>query len=367
MKELTYIDVVLIGIGYILGAGIYTLLGLISKYSGNMIWLSILITGIISLITAYSYMQMAKTSDQNETEYDQIKNSFGSNTALVVISLAIISTIFSASVISIGFGNYLQSLIGIPSIIGGSLILLTTCYINIIGLRETVNVNSITTILEILGLLIIIVMGYSKWNYKTLTQRPSGGINSILYGSYMFSFAFFGFETLIRLSEETINSKEVIPKAIRDSIIFTMILYILVGMSAISLIGPKRLGSSLAPLSEVVKDINPMMAKIIGVIALGSAYNTVLMTLLTNSRLMYGLIERDIIRIPLIDRIMNLKEKNDKDIPVNVLIFNTILAVLIMVLMPSLEYNTLIANVGIILLLVMINMSYLKNVIQGKQ
>ena len=94
MKELTYIDVVLIGIGYILGAGIYTLLGLISKYSGNMIWLSILITGIISLITAYSYMQMAKTSDQNETEYDQIKNSFGSNTALVVISLAIISTIF---------------------------------------------------------------------------------------------------------------------------------------------------------------------------------------------------------------------------------------------------------------------------------
>lgn len=359
-KELTYIDVLMVGIGYILGAGIYTLLGVVANYSGNMIWLSILITGILTLMSAYSYIQLAKDSDQNESEYNQLKEAFGYTPSITLMILSIVSVIFSCATISIGFGNYLQSLTGIPSLIGGILVLVTSCYLNIYGVRQTININTVMTLVESLGLVIIIIAGYRKWNGKILMQKPKNGYPGILYGSYLFSFAFFGFETLIRLSEETIDSQNVIPAAIRDSILFTMLLYILVSISSISLIGYKKLSSAMAPLSEVIKAVNiPYLPQLIAVIALGSAYNTVLMSILTNSRILYGLVENDALHIPFLDKIgFDIKKKNDKQIPVNSLIINAVLSILVMVLIPSLEKTTVISNIGIIALLVAINIAY---------
>jgi APA family basic amino acid/polyamine antiporter len=359
-KVLTYIDVLMVGIGYILGAGIYALLGVVANYSGNMIWLSILITGIVTLVSAYSYMQLAKDSDQNESEYNQLKEAFGYTPSITLMVLSIISVIFSCATISIGFGNYLESLTGIPSLIGGILVLVTSCYLNIYGVRQTININTIMTFAESLGLIIIIIAGYSKWNGKVLMQKPKKGYTGLFYGSYLFSFAFFGFETLIRLSEETIDSQTVIPAAIRDSILLAMLLYILVSISSISLIGYKKLSSAMAPLSEVIKAVNiPYLPQLISVIALSSSYNTVLMSLLTNSRILYGLVEKDALHIPFLDKIgLDIKKKNDKQIPVNSLIINAILSILVMILIPSLEKTTFISNIGIIALLIGINIAY---------
>ena len=85
-RELTYYDVVMVGIGYILGAGIYALLGVTAKYSGNMIWLSILITGIITLISSYSYIQLSKES-RNDSEYQQTKSEIISHLDMVCVHL----------------------------------------------------------------------------------------------------------------------------------------------------------------------------------------------------------------------------------------------------------------------------------------
>jgi amino acid transporter len=93
-KELTYIDVLMVGIGYILGAGIYALLGVVAKYSGNMTWLSILVTGVLTLISSYSYIQLAKESDQNESEYNQLKEAFGYTPSITLMILSIVSVIF---------------------------------------------------------------------------------------------------------------------------------------------------------------------------------------------------------------------------------------------------------------------------------
>lgn len=354
MKELTYYDLLLIGVGYILGAGIYALLGLSAKYSGNMLWLSIFISGLTIYILAYSYMDMARNSENSESEYDTIKDNFGSDIALIVIWFAIISAIFACATISIGFGNYMQNLTGIPSFFGGLLVLLTVYYININGLRHTVNINLITTILEVIGLVIIIIGAYRKWDFVKLSQMPSGGFGSILYSSYLFIFAMIGFESLIRLSDDTIDSKTNMPLAIRDSIIITVILYILVGISAVSLLGHQKLGASLAPLADVSARIHPVLPSIISVIALGSSYNTALMALLTNSRLMLGLAKRDIIGIPS----LNIKKTDENGTPTNALLFNTIMTIMVMLLIPNLESTTCISNLGTIMLLIAINMGY---------
>jgi len=356
-EKLQYYDVLMIGIGYILGAGIYALLGIVSKYSGNMLWLSILITGMFSLLTSYSYIKLSSKSSDTALEYNLLEKSFGYIPSTIIMVLSVISIIFSCATISLGFGYYLENLTGLSPLIGASIAIATTCYINIIGLRETVNVNAIMTIMEVFGLIIIIVAGLGKWNYKTLTTMPPGKMPSILYGSYLFTFAFFGFETLIRLSEETEDSDVNIPSAIKNSIIITMILYMLVGLSAISLIGYKDLSKSKAPLADVIRIINiPHLAQGISIIALGSAYNTILTSLLTNSRLLHSLVNKDIIKIPLVNKY--IKEKNSNNIPVNSVIINGLLSFIVMILIHNIEKTTFISNIGIIILLIAVNIAY---------
>ena len=90
-KNLNFIDVFFVGLGYIVGAGIYSLLNLTTKYGGNYTWLSFLIGGLISLMTAFSYYDLSKLNlkETDSIEYTYIPFSI-SNTIICKIIIALI-------------------------------------------------------------------------------------------------------------------------------------------------------------------------------------------------------------------------------------------------------------------------------------
>jgi len=121
------------------------------------------------------------------------------------------------------------------------------------------------------------------------------GLKGIFEASALIFFAFIGFETITRLSEETKNPTKTIPKALILSIVITTIIYIFVAVSAISVLGWSNLSKSKAPLADVASSVfGPNVYLIISVIALFATFNTVLAIMLGTSRLIYGMATQNI-------------------------------------------------------------------------
>lgn len=291
-RELNLIDVTLAGVGIIIGAGIYAIIGKAAGIVGNAIWLSFLIGAIVAGITALSYAELSSMFPKSGAEYVYTKRSFGNRIAFLVNWLLLIGTVFSVATVSLGFATYLNYFVKIPyTYVAVGLILLFTL-LNIYGIKESITIANIGSIAGIIGLLIIIIPGLNYIGSVDYFEMPTPDYSLLLFGASLLFFAFLGFESIPRLSEETENPRENIPKATLLSLLISSVIYILISIVAVSVIGWKELSISDAPLAVVAEKILGSEAGILlAIIALFATSNTVLLMLVTTSRLLYGFSE----------------------------------------------------------------------------
>lgn len=288
-KELGLLPVVLSGIGIILGAGIYVLVGKAAAITGNSVWLSFLIAGIVAAFTGLSFAELSSMYPKAGAEYEYTKNAFGRRTAFMVGWLSILAGILSSATVALGFGGYFEALFGIPMIFAGVALIVLSSYIIFLGIKQSTWLAGIITLIELFGLLLIIAIGLPHIGQVDLLSF-NAGIGGIFTAAALIFFAFIGFEELVRLSEETKNPSKVIPKALIISMVITSVLYILVAISAVSILGAEELGNSNSPLADVAAEVFGANAFVLlAVIALFSTGNTVLLLLLATSRIVYGI------------------------------------------------------------------------------
>jgi APA family basic amino acid/polyamine antiporter len=143
--------------------------------------------------------------------------------------------------------------------------------------------------------LIIIILGVKHIGSTNLLAFETG-FSGVLKATALVFFAFIGFESIVKLSEETKNPNKTIPKALLLSIFITTIVYVLVAISAVSIISYEKLSLSKAPLAEVASvslgSFGNIAFFVLAIIALFSTLNTVLLSLVTSSRLTYGLADQ---------------------------------------------------------------------------
>lgn len=291
-KELGLLQATFAGLGIILGAGIYALLGKAAGVAGNSVWLSFLISAIIAAFTGLSYAELSSMYPRDASEEEYAERAFNKRIGFLVSWLVIFQGLVSAAAVALGFAGYLselfKDLITIPLIIGAVASIILFSIVNYRGIKESSTFNIIGTIIEGFGLFLIIFLGlnyFGSVNYLEFTMGVPGTISA---ASLIF-FAFIGFQSIVKLSEETKNAKETIPKALVYSIIISTILYVLVAISAVSIMGWEKLSQSTAPLADVASVVLGNNAfLLLAIIAIFSTANTVLMTLVTISRIMYG-------------------------------------------------------------------------------
>jgi len=291
-RELGVFSVTVAGIGIILGAGIYALIGLGAGETGNTIWLSFLISAIVAAFTGLSYAELSSIFKGDAGEYDYIKRSFGSKLASFVSLLIIFTGIVTAATVALGFAGYLSSLISIKYLYAGLGIIVLMTFLNYFGIKDSNRFNLIATSIEFLGLILIIFLGIPYFGKVDLLEMPNGFYGVLKAGALLF-FAFMGFETIIKLSDEAKNPQKTIPKAIVLSVLITTIVYILVSIAAVSILSASEIAGSKSPLADVAASVfgNPAFI-VLAVIALFSTSNTILLTMLTTSRMIYGMSER---------------------------------------------------------------------------
>ncbi|MBI4453181.1 amino acid permease [Candidatus Woesearchaeota archaeon] len=286
--------------GIIVGAGIYALIGKGAGYSGNMLWLSFLLAAIIASFTGLSYCELSSRYPKTGGEYVYLSNIFNKRIGTIIGLLIVLIGILSSATIAFGFGGYFSALTSLPALWAAIILILIVALINYIGVKFTMWFNFIATFFEVIGLIIILVLGIKflgKVDY--FEYSAAKGVFGVFSAIGIIFFAYLGFESMVNLSEETKHARTIIPKGLILGMIISAILYVLVAISVVSIVPYNELSSTNAPLSLVVKtalastSLNSDISNYFSIIALFSTFNTVLLVFIAATRVLYS-ISRDI-------------------------------------------------------------------------
>ena len=292
-KELSLFQATLYGVGIIIGAGIYVLLGQGAGIAGNAIWISFAIAALIAAFTGLSYAELSSMFQKDAAEYVFTKKAFKSDVLSFIAQwIMVITLVISAATVALGFGGYFSYLTNInPKYAAAGLIIILSL-LNYRGIKASAKYNAFSSITEIIGLVFVILIGIFLFG-KTDTDYFSSpmGLTGILSATTLIFFAYIGFEELVNLSEETKNASRVIPKALIFSLVISTIFYILVSLSAVTILGAENLAASKAPMADIVATAVPGSTArlVMSLIAIFSTSNTVLVILIVASRMLYGL------------------------------------------------------------------------------
>jgi basic amino acid/polyamine antiporter, APA family len=278
------------GVGLILGAGIYALIGDAAGEAGNSVWLSFVLAAISAVFTGLSYAELSSMYPKAAAEYLFVKNAFKSNfVAFLVGWLTLFVAVISAAAIALGFGGYFTQLFQIPIVLAAVLIIGILTFVNYFGIRESSSMNIVFTIIEAVGLAIVIWAGVTITGVEIDYFEMPHGFSGIFSAFTLVFFAYIGFENIANIAEEIKNPRKVLPRAIILAISITAIVYILVSVSAVRVLDWQALDASFAPLSDVIKTaLGEEWGFGILIIALFATTNTVLIMLVSGSRILYG-------------------------------------------------------------------------------
>lgn len=359
-KELTLLELVLMGIGIIVGAGIYVLIGIGASLAGNALWLSFILASFVAIFTGLSYAKLSFLFPKSSAEYIYIKKAFDENFALASGLLIILSSVVGASVVSIGFSeilidflqNFFKMNINISSHILAICLILICSFFLMLGIKKSAILSVSATFFSLMGLLIIIFFSFPHFGKENifLIKNPFG----IFEASALIFFAFIGFESIPRLAEESKNPKKDIPRAIILSIIITTIIYVLIAISAVSTVGSSVLSSSKNPLGDVAKTIlGTYGLLLVSLFGLFATFSTSFLILLSTSRIIYGIAEQRV--LPKIFLSVSKKRR----VPQTSIIFVTILSVSFCFL-KNLKFLATLTDFFILFIFVLVNLSLIK-------
>jgi len=280
------------GVGLILGAGIYVLIGEATAFAGNSVWISFLLGIIVAMFAGLSYAELTALFPKAAAEYTFVKHAFKNNFLAFIIGwLTAITSMIVAATVSLGFGGYLAQFVNLPITASAILLIGILSVVNFIGIKESAWANSIFAIITAGGLVLIIFLGMTYETTESIDyfEMPNGTTGIILAFVLIF-FAFIGFEDMANVAEEVKRPKKTLPRAIILSVIITGIIYILVSLSVVRVINWEELGQSAAPLAAVAeRSLGVGGSVTLSAIALFATASTVLITLVAGSRILYGM------------------------------------------------------------------------------
>ncbi len=277
------------GLGIILGAGIYSVVGVAAGHAGSALWICFVISGLVALPTALSYAELATTYPRASAEFTYLRLALPRwpSVALVTGLLVALSAAATCGTVAIAFAGYLRTFVEIPAAMGAWALLVASAALNIIGVKESGWVNTACTLLEAGGLVLFTVLGATSSSFgEAFTAVPSLGV---LSGAALVFFSFLGFENIANLAEEAKQPQRDLPRAILLSLGIATALYIMVALAAVTLMPPEQLAETQAPLTHAALAHSNRVAGALGGIALFSTANTALVAMLVGSRVLFGI------------------------------------------------------------------------------
>ena len=276
------------GVGIIIGAGIYVLIGAAAEKAGGLLWLSFTVGALLAALTGLSYAELATLFPNAGAEYEFARRAFNEFTGFISGWMMAAANIIGGATVSIGFAFYLQRFFDVPTAWGALGMLTVLTVIVSAGVHRSIWLSTALVALQVGGLLLVIAAGAPHLGTHSLTENAS--FPGVLAGAALVFFAFIGFDEVVTLSEETHDPAHTVPRALWLSLGLSTLLYVAVGIVAVSSVGIDALAQSDRPLALVLEqDLGVRGADVIAIIALAATANTTLLLLTTSTRLLFAM------------------------------------------------------------------------------
>ena len=287
-RSLGFFQLTATGVGLVVGAGIYVLLGAATEIAGATIWVSFLLAGVTSALTAMSYAELASMFPSAAAEHEYTRRVAGPSLSFLVGWFMVAGLVVAAAAVSLGFASYLEALTGIPVRLGSLGLFGLLLFVCLLGVRRSTRLTVALSAVQVFGLVVIIAIGLPHLGDHSLLQGH--GPQAVVSGAALVFFAFLGFDEVITLAEETTNPTRTAPRALLWTLGISTLLYVGVAISSVSVLGATKLGHSGQPLAEVAtQGLGPSAGKAISVIAVFATINTTLLAVTAASRLIFGM------------------------------------------------------------------------------
>ena len=293
-RDLRLLDAIGIGLGAIIGAGIFVVTGVAAGVAGPSFLIGLLLAGIVATFNALSSAQLAATYPQSGGTYEygyQVLNpwlGFAAGWVFLASKLA------AAGTVALGFASYFTALFPIASermVAVIAAIILTV--VNYFGIRRTGNLNTFIVLISVASLALFILAGIPSIRSENLVPFAPQGWRGTLEAAALLFFAYTGYARLATLGEEVHEPKKTIPRAIIWALGIAAILYLGVAYVAVASVGSEAMAGSNSPLEAAARTFQfPWVAILVGIGATTAMLGVLLSQLLGISRMIFAMSRR---------------------------------------------------------------------------
>jgi basic amino acid/polyamine antiporter, APA family len=264
------LDLTALGIGAVIGSGIFVIIGEAVSESGPGIVLSFVLAGVTCIFSALSYAEMAAAVPVSGSAYTYSYATLGELVAWIIGWDLIIEYGLSVAVVAVGWGGYLQTLldslfgISLPDSIaqppgeGGTVnlpavfLVLAVSAVLIAGIRESARFNAVMVAIKLAVLALFCVLAFTAFDADNLKPFAPHGFSGIENAAALIFFAYIGFDAVSTSSEEVRDPGRSLPRAIIGSLLICTIIYIVVSFAAVGGYPTAKLAGDDSPLATVV-------------------------------------------------------------------------------------------------------------------
>ena len=345
--------ITLYGLGNILGAGVYVLIGKVAGEAGYGAAGAFLIASVIAGITAFSFAELSSRFPLSAGEAVYVQNGFHIQKLSLTVGLLIVLTgVVSAATIAKGFVGYLDVFVVLPHA------LVIICLLAILGLVatwgifESVSTAAVFTILEIAGLLLILYVAapalqeFPQRAHEFVPVLNASTFSGLIGGAFLAFYAYVGFEDMVNVAEEVKNPEKNMPIAILIALLCATVLYLLIAVSSLLVLSPLQLSQSEAPMASIYQAMTGNKPWLISMLSLFAVVNGGLIQIIMASRVCYGLAQQN--WLPAILGIVHARTQT----PANATVLVTVLIAIAALWLPI----EVLANITTYLLLIVFSL-----------
>lgn len=285
-----------LGVGALLGAGVYVLFGLAAASAGPGMWLSYVICGVLTYLTALVYSDFARQKTASGGGYYYAYSQLGSFWGFMVGWHLAVGSIFACALYAYGFSSYAISFFSmetpaswlVRTAAAAAILLFIT-----LGLRASQKgdlAGKILTWGNVVILMAIAVIGYVNFDAANFHPSFPKGVSGVGNAISLIYISFFGFQLVANNAEEIRDSSSTVPKAMKLSLLVAFFVYVIIAIAAVGAVGASALGASEVPLVLVAAESLGKAGAIFiatgGVLASASALNS---TLISQSRQIFAM------------------------------------------------------------------------------
>ncbi|WP_055403653.1 MULTISPECIES: APC family permease [unclassified Mycobacterium] len=250
-RSLGLFDAVTIGLGSMIGAGIFAALGPAARAAGSGLLLGLAVAAVVAYCNATSSARLAARYPASGGTYVYGRERLGAFWGYLAGWGFVVGKTASCAAMALTIGAYAWPAHAHPVAVA-AVVALTG--VNYAGVQKSAWLTRVIVALVLAVLAAVVVAAFASGTAVTDHLRPSGAtVGGVIQAAGLLFFAFAGYARIATLGEEVRDPARTIPRAIPVALAIALAVYTLVAVAALGVLGPQRLGRATAPLVDTVR------------------------------------------------------------------------------------------------------------------